>query len=86
MRLLLTIKIWREGKYYIAYCPELEVASQGKDFQHALNKVKEAVEAFLEETKRMGTFEEVLKQAGFVKEKQEWRSPLISISPIEINV
>jgi predicted RNase H-like HicB family nuclease len=54
MRLILTIKIWREGRHYIAYSPELEVASQGKTPEHALERVKKAIERFLEGTKRMG--------------------------------
>jgi predicted RNase H-like HicB family nuclease len=56
MRLVLTIKIWRDGKHYIAYSPELEVASQGKIPEHALERVKEAIEGFLEETKKNGNF------------------------------
>ena len=86
MRLLLTIKIWPEGKHYVGYCPELEIASQGKNPEHTLKRIKEAIEAFLEETKKMGTFEEVLRIAGFVKEKKEWKAPIISISPLEVKV
>ncbi len=86
MHLLLTIKIWPEGKHYIAFSPELEIASQGKNPEHALKRIREAIEAFLEETKKMGTFEEVLKTAGFVKKKKEWKAPLISLSPLEIRV
>ena len=86
MRLLLTIKIWPEGSHYIAYSPELEVASQGKSPEHALKRVKEAIEAFLEETKKMGTFEEVLKSAGFTKKRKEWKAPLVSLSPMEVKV
>ena len=86
MRLLLTIKIWPEGRHYIAYSPELEVASQGRSPEHALKKVKEAIEAFLEETKKIGTFEEVLQSAGFAKEKKGWKAPLISLSPMEVKV
>ena len=55
MRLLLTIKIWPEGHHYIAYSPELDVASQGKNPGHALERIKEAVGAFLEELKKIGT-------------------------------
>lgn len=86
MRLLLTIKIWPEGKHYIAYSPELEVASQGKNTEQALKRVKEAIEGFLEEAKRMGTLEEVLKSAGFAKKEKEWKTPLISLSPLEVKV
>jgi predicted RNase H-like HicB family nuclease len=86
MKLYLTIKIWQEGKNYIAYCPELEIASQGKNQEHALKRIKEALEGFLEETRRMGTLDVILKSAGFVKKKKEWRAPMISISPLEIKI
>ncbi len=86
MRLFLTIKIWKEGKHYIAYCPELDVASQGKNSQHSLERVREAIEAFLEETKKMGTLEEILRMSGFVKRKGAWKPPLLSISPLEVKV
>lgn len=88
MRLFLTIKIWSEGHHYIAYSPELEVASQGKTPEQASKRIKEAIEGFLEEIKEMGTFEEVLKSVGFTKtkKKKEWEAPLISFSPLEVKV
>jgi len=86
MRLFLTVKIWPEGKHYIAFCPELEVASQGKNLEHALERIREAIEAFLEETKKMGTFEEVLRSSGFVKKKKEWKAPVVFLSPLEVRV
>ena len=51
MRLLLTTKIWKEGKHYIAYTPELDIASQGKNLSHAEERLREAVNIFIEETK-----------------------------------
>ncbi len=38
----------REGKEYVALCPELDVASQGPTVEKALANLKEAVELFLE--------------------------------------
>ena len=35
MKLFLTSKIWKEGRHYVAYSPELEVASQGKTLEEA---------------------------------------------------
>lgn len=51
MELLLTIKVWKEGKHYVSYCAELEVASQGKTEGQARTRLREAVELFLGETK-----------------------------------
>jgi predicted RNase H-like HicB family nuclease len=41
--------VWREKKLYVAWCPELDVASQGKDVEHALGNLQEAVELYLED-------------------------------------
>lgn len=41
--------ITKEGDYYIASCPELDIASQGKKVEEALNNLKEAIELYLED-------------------------------------
>ncbi|MBU2100598.1 type II toxin-antitoxin system HicB family antitoxin [Candidatus Micrarchaeota archaeon] len=41
--------ITREEKWFVSYCPELGVASQGKTKTTALKNLKEAVELYLEE-------------------------------------
>lgn len=38
----------REGDLYVALCPELDVASQGKTVEEAVANLREAVELFLE--------------------------------------
>ena len=38
----------REGKWYVALCPELDVASQGKTVKDSLKNLKEAVALYLE--------------------------------------
>lgn len=38
----------REGDLYVALCPELDIASQGKTVEDATANLKEAVELFLE--------------------------------------
>jgi predicted RNase H-like HicB family nuclease len=41
--------LWKEGKLQIAWCPELDVASQGKTVEEALGNLREAVELYLED-------------------------------------
>jgi predicted RNase H-like HicB family nuclease len=41
--------ISKEGKWYVANCPELEIASQGESVQSALNNLREAIELYLED-------------------------------------
>ncbi len=45
-----TTSIQKEGKWYVAYCVELGVASQGKTIAEAKKNLKEAVELYLEDT------------------------------------
>ncbi len=39
----------REGKLYVALCPEVDVVSQGKSVEEALKNLKEALELYLED-------------------------------------
>jgi predicted RNase H-like HicB family nuclease len=71
-RITLEVKVFKEGDVYVAVCPELNVSSFGDDIDGAKNSLREALEAFLEECEVMGTLEEVLEEAGFVKEKDIW--------------
>ena len=41
--------ITKEGNYYIALCPELDIASQGKKVEEALSNLKEAIALYLED-------------------------------------
>jgi len=34
---------------YVAWCPDVDVASQGKSVEEALNNLKEAIELYLED-------------------------------------
>ena len=48
MKRYLTAIIEKEGKVYVALCPELDVASQGDTIEEARKNIQEAVELFLE--------------------------------------
>ncbi len=71
-RISLEIKVFKEGDVYVALCPELNVSSFGDDIESAKESLREALEAFLGECEAMGTLQEVLEDAGFVKEKESW--------------
>lgn len=40
--------IQRDGDWYVAFCPELDIASQGKTIEEARANLIEAIELFLE--------------------------------------
>lgn len=80
MQLNFRIEIFKEDDQYVAVAPELNVSSFGDTPEEAKVSLKEAVELFLEECKRMGTLEDVLTESGFKLEEKSWHSvdPLIS--------
>ena len=43
--------VWREGKYYVAQCLNVEVSSFGKTKKEALENLDEALELYLEDKK-----------------------------------
>ena len=60
----------KEGKYYVAYNPELEVASARQTLEEADKMLKEAVDLFIGTAKKIGTLKQVLEETGFVKKKK----------------
>lgn len=43
------VVITKEGKKYVSWCPQLDVASSGGDIETARENLKEAVELYLED-------------------------------------
>jgi len=41
--------VWREEDLYVAWCPDLDIASQGKNVEEALENLKEAIELYFED-------------------------------------
>ena len=64
-RFKLPYAVHREGGYYLASCPPLDVLSQGETEQEALDNLEEALGLFLEGCYENGTLEAVLKESGF---------------------
>jgi len=51
-----TTVINKEGKWYVAYCVELGVVSQGKSIEEAKKNLKEAIELYLENQPKIKKF------------------------------
>jgi len=73
MKISVKIEIFKEGDIYVALTPELNVSSFGETIEEAQKSIKEAIEAFIEECQEMGTLEEVLEEAGFLKIGDIWK-------------
>lgn len=72
------VEIFREGDLYVGLCPDLEVSSFGETLEEAKHSLHEALEAFIEECEAMGTLGEVLEEAGFTQQDENWlpRQPI----------
>lgn len=58
----------REGDWFVALCPVLDVASQGRTHDDALRALTEATKSFLSTCYEMGTLDNVLKECGFERD------------------
>jgi hypothetical protein len=75
MKIQFTSQIFREGKMYVGYTPELDVSSCATTEAKAQKNLLEAVRLFLEETDKKGSLGQILKEAGFVRHKQTLVGP-----------
>lgn len=69
--------IFKEGKVFIAYCPELDVSSCGDSVEEARHNLKIAVRLFVEEAERMNTLGQILNEAGYrrIRGQTGWQAP-----------
>lgn len=55
-----TAVVRKEGKWYVAECPEVGTVSQGKTVEKAIGNLKEATELYLEECRLPKTMQPVI--------------------------
>lgn len=85
MEIDFTTQIWKEGKVYVSYAKELDISSFGKTIKEAKKNLIEAVECFLETAEEMGTLDQILEEAGYVRKKMVWKTPeVISLEKTRI--
>jgi predicted RNase H-like HicB family nuclease len=70
-----TIRVFKEGRTFVAHALELDVASCGATKERALKNLKEAVRLFLEEADKLGTLQQILEEAGYTRRKASVTSP-----------
>ena len=89
MKMRLTEELWKEGNMYVSYCPELDIASCGEDVEQAKKNLLEAIVINIEETKKMGTFDQFIENCGLEKINTDIlsaRKELVGFVPIEVPV
>jgi predicted RNase H-like HicB family nuclease len=75
MEIQFTTQIFKEGRTYVAHTPELDVSSCGGTQERALKNLKEAVRLFLEEADKMGTLNQILEEAGYLRRNSKLQGP-----------
>ena len=69
--------ILKEGDVFAAYCPALNLATQGDTYKEACNAFDEALQIFIKEVMEMGTLNEVLQENGWVRTDKHWVPPMV---------
>ena len=58
-----------------AYVPELDVSSCGSSQAQARKNIEDAVRGFLGTAAEMGTLHEILAEAGYTLDGNNWQAP-----------
>lgn len=81
------VSIFKEDKFFIAYCPVLDISTSAETFEKVRDRFHEVVEIFFAELVKKGTLDEVLASHGWKKVKKIWSSPpLIYCQPEKMTV
>jgi hypothetical protein len=75
MKIEFTSQLFKEGKMFVAYTPELDISSCATTQTKAQKNLLEAVRLFLEEAEKKGSLSRILQEAGFVRRKSSMIAP-----------
>lgn len=64
VQLSIRVRVWREGRLWVADCPALGVVSQAGSQRAAKRAFEEALQASLETSRDLGTLDELLRHAA----------------------
>jgi len=81
-----TGEIFKDNGMFVAYCPELDLSSCGKDLAEARKNLLEATRLFMEEALKMGTLKDILDESGYDTSKPELKSPLVETDKMELKM
>ncbi len=70
-----TVHVFKEGDSYVAYVPELDLSTCGDTKEQARTNIQDAIRGFLEAAYDKGTLDEILEEAGYEREGEDWKAP-----------
>lgn len=77
IKFALPVSFLREGDYFIAYTPALDLSTAGSTFEEAQKNFEEAVNIFFQELIKMGTVSDVLSELGWQKQNNSFVPPVV---------
>ncbi|MFH1170768.1 MAG: hypothetical protein V1704_04385 [Candidatus Vogelbacteria bacterium] len=78
-KLTFTVQVFKEGRSYVSYNPELKVASCGDTVDEAKNNLRDAIRGFMKSAQKLGTLEEILEEAGYMLKHRKWVEPQLVV-------
>ncbi len=72
MNISVRIEIFKEEDAYVALSREINISSFGDTIEDAKISFREAFDAFIQTCTEMGTLQEVLEEAGFIRQNDVW--------------
>jgi predicted RNase H-like HicB family nuclease len=78
----LPIGVKKKGKWFISWCPVLDLYSQGETREKAIANIIEAIQLFVMSCFERGTLDEVLKRQGFQQTGSRRAPPRIRASDL----
>ena len=85
--LTFTLQVFREGKLFVAYNPELDVSSCGHSVEEAKENLSDAVRGFLKSANKHKTLQSILEEAGYTRVQNRWSDPqLMALDRFSVSV
>lgn len=84
IKINLKVQIFKESDYYIAFSPELQIATQGKTIKEIKKRFQDRIAIFVERALETKTLEKRLKNLGWENIKHEPIPPKEVVIPREL--
>ena len=82
-----TVHVFKEGESFVAYVPELDLSSCGDTKEQARTNIQDAIRGFLESAHDKGTLDEILEEAGYEHEGDDWKAPeFVSLDRLTVSI
>ena len=86
MKIQFTSQIFREGRMYVAYTPELDVSSCATNEAKAQKNLLEAVRLFLKEAEKKESLQQILKERSVERKQTQATGEILTALRTRITV